>query len=445
MIEIYFGIGFLFLLVLIIGLLIYYRNKELKDLELIMEIYLTKKDKLWNNLWYRRWRELQVFAQLLLFAGVGVIAGVAISNMYADYFVVGDKNFSFSSVGILISTLSLFFTVYISMTNKKASKLDSNVKFIQGLINNNYTILNKINEKSTKNILNSIKVEFKDGVNFQQRVSKAVNENYKLDSDVKDRLRYKRDSIEQDSYENKELVVELNSIIKGGQKECLKWLMTYYYENKKDEFRKFSKMQKENRFKQIIKESKKDKELCKLSNEIFSVIENILESTPKNICYNDTYEVINNIYLKEYGDIGSFLRHSYRIVKYINKNIKDKVLRQELLGMLRAYYSEDILLVIFYNAIFTETGLGFGRELLYSDFFGDNEDVKNFDYPPHMRKDSLAFLTVDERSFETEIIKMIFIEEPSEKKIKRNMSKFDIEINIKNNVRNKFDSFYQSK
>lgn len=443
MFIIYFVFGILILLVVIVALIISQRDKKLVDLliEKIIEKSEEKKDNFGSKLWDR----FKFFIGLLQFTIIGIVIGLAISNMFAEYIVVGKNTVSVSVVGIFIAAISLFFTIYISMDNKKSSKLDSNVKFIQGLINNNYMILNKIDKESTRNILNDLKDEFKNQGNFQFRVSKVVSEKHEFKVGVKKKIKSKRLKNNSNKYEIAEFNDEITSIVKSGQKDYLRWLVTYYYVMDQDEYRKFTKNQKDKRFKHIINQSLTDSDLSALVGEVFAIIKDEIRVTPKSVCYNETYEIINNIYLKEYGNIGSFLRHSYRIVKYINRNINEKVLKQELLGMLRSYYSEDILLIIFYNAIFTETGLGFGRELLYSDFFGDKEDVENFDYPPHMRKASLAFLSIDEKSVETEIIKTIFIRGSSEKKIKKNMSKFEIEKNIKDNVQIKFDSFFKSK
>lgn len=93
------------------------------------------------------------------------------------------------------------------------------------------------------------------------------------------------------------------------------------------------------------------------------------------IQYYEVYRVCNNILESEYEEIGHFFRTVHRTLKTINSYYeRDSSEYREHIGMLRAQIPNQVALLMFYNAVYSEKGRGMARELLASNFFGDRDD-----------------------------------------------------------------------
>ena len=93
----------------------------------------------------------------------------------------------------------------------------------------------------------------------------------------------------------------------------------------------------------------------------------------KGITYDESVEIINNIYRIQYYKLGHLFKHFHRIIRLILKGIisNDKKIQKELLGILRAQFPEEMLILIYYNASYTYRG---------TKFFGDESDFnRNID------------------------------------------------------------------
>ncbi|MFJ8457316.1 putative phage abortive infection protein [Bacillus paramycoides] len=91
--------------------------------------------------------------------------------------------------------------------------------------------------------------------------------------------------------------------------------------------------------------------------------------------YYEVYRVCNNILEANYKEIGHFFRTVHRTLKTINSYYKrDSLEYREHIGMLRAQIPNQVALLMFYNAAYSEKGRGMARELLASNFFGDSDD-----------------------------------------------------------------------
>lgn len=98
----------------------------------------------------------------------------------------------------------------------------------------------------------------------------------------------------------------------------------------------------------------------------------------KKISYDESFEIINNIYRIYYPSMGHYFKQFHRIVKLINKkNRFNKSLKKSLRGILRSQFTENELLLIYYNATYTARGMGLGYILKGSCFFGDTLDFQN--------------------------------------------------------------------
>lgn len=77
-----------------------------------------------------------------------------------------------------------------------------------------------------------------------------------------------------------------------------------------------------------------------------------------------------------YDYLGNYFRLVHRIFKFLNTNIEGDIDRKlEYIGILRALFSEKELLVIFYNAFYTDKGQGMRDQLKNTNFFGKKEDL----------------------------------------------------------------------
>lgn len=135
-------------------------------------------------------------------------------------------------------------------------------------------------------------------------------------------------------------------------------------------------------------------------------IQDILKKDVSTLSYSELKPLIEKQFDENYKHLGHFFRNSYRVVKTINNFSEgDAEFKKTFLGILRSYYSENVLVAIYYNSVFTDKGLGYANELALSDFFGDELDLSK-DTPIHFRKESLYF---DQKDLRT--IKKIFTSE----------------------------------
>lgn len=113
------------------------------------------------------------------------------------------------------------------------------------------------------------------------------------------------------------------------------------------------------------------------------------------IQYHEVYRVCNNILEAHYEEIGHFFRTIHRTLKTINAYYEKNSLEyREHIGMLRAQIPNQVALVMFYNAVYSEKGRGMARELLASNFFGDSDDF-HFNQDDHQLLRSEHFLNND--------------------------------------------------
>ncbi|QBP90258.1 hypothetical protein E1A90_01710 (plasmid) [Bacillus mycoides] len=124
--------------------------------------------------------------------------------------------------------------------------------------------------------------------------------------------------------------------------------------------------------------------------------------------YQEMRIACNTIFNKYYHELGHFFRNTHRIIKVINDRFdyNDKK-KSEFIGILRAQLSEEILLTLFYNAVYSNRGIGLARELIGNNFFGNEKDFpyyvnnndpkanRNYQEPQHFRKSSAILPSMD--------------------------------------------------
>lgn len=191
----------------------------------------------------------------------------------------------------------------------------------------------------------------------------------------------------------------------------------------------------EDNIKKTIENAGKDQNdaIIKLISEcpdIFSKLDNIYKTTSEihEFKYNDVFRIINSIFEKSYTETGHFFRHTHRIIKMINEIKNDKV-KKNFLGILRAQYSENIILAIYFNSVFTEKGIGLGFQLINSDFFVDKNDIDSDNLNIHANFKNLYF-----KDKHKQIIKSFFV-----KKDQNNINKLELK-EFKSSLEKTFNS-----
>lgn len=96
-----------------------------------------------------------------------------------------------------------------------------------------------------------------------------------------------------------------------------------------------------------------------------------------------------------YSEIGAYFRIFHRIIKYINDKVTDEEIKKDYLGFLRATINEKEMLVIFYNAAYTERGKGLLQEIRKTTFFGEHQDLLEDRTVQHFNSDSLIWKSED--------------------------------------------------
>lgn len=96
-----------------------------------------------------------------------------------------------------------------------------------------------------------------------------------------------------------------------------------------------------------------------------------------------------------YSEIGSYFRIFHRIIKYINEKVPNKESKKDYFGFLRATLNEKEMLVIFYNAVYTERGSGLLKEISKTTFFGESHELLEDGTVQHFNSSSLLWKSDD--------------------------------------------------
>ena len=143
--------------------------------------------------------------------------------------------------------------------------------------------------------------------------------------------------------------------------------------------------------------------------DVYSYVENEFYSEESKLDFEDLFKIMNEAFITYYDEYGAFFRHCHRIIKYILENISDQNIAQNLLGMLRANLSEEMLLLLFYNSCFTNAGLGLGIKLQKLNFFADKNDL--VDKTMHFNSSRTLIPKNGTKSVEYDIIQNFFIKD----------------------------------
>ena len=104
-------------------------------------------------------------------------------------------------------------------------------------------------------------------------------------------------------------------------------------------------------------------------------------------------EIVEKVLKDYYEDIGNYFRIFHRIIKFVNENVQDDKIKKDYIGFLRAMINEKEMLVIFYNAVYSDRGEGLHDQLKLTNFYGDTKDLPDEDEQnaQHFDKGSLLW------------------------------------------------------
>lgn len=132
-------------------------------------------------------------------------------------------------------------------------------------------------------------------------------------------------------------------------------------------------------------------------NEFYKLYINMIEQIDSKIDENYKRMIIEMSLQDYYGEIGNYFRIFHRIIKLIDENISDLDSKANYIGFLRAMINEKEMIVIFYNAFYSQRGQGLGDYLRFTNFFGDIDDlpIEEGKQPQHFSKNILLWRNDD--------------------------------------------------
>jgi len=288
-----------------------------------------------------------------------------------------------TSITMLIALASFFTTFMFSRNNTDFTRETQSSNFVMTLIANNYKILEGKQEKIDALVSYLQKQFLKNGYYFNELTSEFIRY-IKANGGILELIRLTSDKIDNTDYKR-----QFKKALEFDEGQVSRILMTFlaHSERYEDFYKKLDDTEKKKAFSGKTVELMKDEGLFEeITKFMFAYYKGTMD---KKLDYDVISKVCNTAFDIHYQEIGHFFRNSYRIVKFINEQYKDDIQsKKKFLGILRSQYSENTILAIFYNSAFTDKGLGYGKELVKSDFFGTKDDLDGHQ-PIHFRQSNL--------------------------------------------------------
>lgn len=303
----------------------------------------------------------------------------------------------------IIAAASLFTTIFFTNKTAKFNLSSHRTNLLVTLIKNNYSIVENLqkNEKSDTNVtslLGRINTTFNKN---EMQLEKATEAFYSDISRISPALLAEGvQSLETDFTCRNEKDVKVLSNVFQKKDAAQKLLITYY---KQSQVAFFDGLPEKTKVKDIKESVYTTFKTTDVFQDIVSLINENSYYLNNSYSYDEVFDKMNVIYNDSYVVFGHFFRNTHRVVKLINEFYQDSPKEQkQFLGILRSQFSEDILLILYYNCVYTKKGLGLGRQLIKSDFFGDFSDLESGNY--HFREEKLVFGKIDKA-----ILQRIFV------------------------------------
>ncbi|GED63298.1 putative phage abortive infection protein [Lysinibacillus fusiformis] len=362
---------------------------------IVLLIYLYKK-KIW----------------VLLTSLASFLIGVLIC-----WFFIADFNFStdyeyYRTVvplgALIVTTASLILTANTTKKNSEITRDTRAETTFMNMIKLNNDILKEVDEKLFSEVLNDIKEEFFKYTFMLNRGAKFINEYFDEHGEI---LIRELESIDISKYDNGNLNQiagfrkQYIDIIKKRPRREVHKLWFTLNESIEDYKVELSPKNKENVFKDPFTKILMEHTSFYSEMEYKYKFDKRVLSAP--VSYKEMVISCNSVFNKYYGELGHLFRNTHRIIKILNTEPLDDIKYSQFIGILRAQMSEEVLLILYYNATYTDRGIGLGRELLGSGFFGNEEDfpfyvnkndyraLKNYKEPQHFRLNRLILPSMD--------------------------------------------------
>lgn len=330
-----------------------------------------------------------------------------VGSIYFVFVTLIDKKIEYKPLitilTVIVALISFLTSVYLSNRNTENTLENQKTIFIMNLIKNNYDLL-KEREEKIDTLIDSLNLLYTEKTFFFDELALKFHASLKSNSLFVSEI---------DNFVIKGLTVNQIKVLTDFRKVFAddkidfssKILLAHLERNLNVGNHFFSSLDESIRKKKSVPEY----DFLVKHFEIDKFIKSFCEQAETRLIFDKSistlsFEMIKpgmeKIFDDNYKELGHFFRNSYRIVKFINQNSKnDLEFKKTYLGLLRSYYSENVLLAIYYNSVFTRKGLGYAKELVSSDFFGDVYDLYH-DNPNHIRKDKLYFGDKDLRTIE---------------------------------------------
>lgn len=330
-----------------------------------------------------------------------------VSSVYFIFATFIDKKIEYKPLitilTVVVALISFLTSVYISNKNTDNTLENQKTIFIMNLIKNNYDLL-KERENKIDTLIESLTLSYTKKTFFFGELESKFQAFLKSNSvfitqidiigakdlsanDIRTLIDFRKvfedDKID---FSSKILLAHLEQNLSIGN---------YFYSSLDESIKK---KRASNQYNFLVEHFKIDEFINTFCQQ--EETRNIFDKSISNLTFEAIKPGMEQVFDDNYKELGHFFRNSYRIVKYINQNSKNDLdFKKTYLGLLRSYYSENVLLAIYYNSVFTRKGLGYAKELVRSDFFGDKDDLYD-DNPNHIRKDKLYFGDKDLRTIE---------------------------------------------
>lgn len=330
------------------------------------------------------------------------------SSIY--FFYLLDNNIPVSVLkGIsspLISIIGLVITSSIAYITIVFNKNKAEIDLVMSMIKFQNELIDEKTEESVKSLLLRLHEDLHDSNIMFIRILNLIKNYIKENTTFKD-------------LKDREIELQLLQLIANNKIEFkTKWKINY--NNISDKYKN-----------KISGKSITVREDFKIlvENDIYEKFyNNEIIINENNLNYEEVAPIINDAFELHYPELGHFFKHFHRIIRLLIQGHfkKNEKLRKEITGILRAQFSEDFLLILYYNAVYTYRGYGLGNILQGLSFFGDTSDFTTNPQidQQHISNKSLIFGNKDKS-----IMKSIF----SEKTIvpvnnKQNLSDFIREV-----------------
>lgn len=363
---------------------------------LILLIYMYKK-KLW----------------ILITAVTSLLVGILTFWFFiAKFNFVNDHDYYKTLVplgALVVTTASLILTANTTKKNSEVTRDTRAETTFMNMIKLNNDIIKEVDSELFSKVLYEIKEEFYKYTFMVNRGSRFINEYF---NEHGDELIKELEAIDISKYSNSGNLVTIEGykqeyidIIKKRPRRKIHKLWFTINESMGDYKVELSPKNKANVYKDSFTKILMDHtDFYSKMKHRYKYDKRVL-SAP--ISYKEMVIACDNVFNKHYGEFGHLFRNTHRIIKILNMEPIDDIKYSQFIGILRAQMSEEILLILYYNATYTDRGIGLGREFLGSGFFGNKEDfpsyvnkndskaLKNFKEPQHFRLNSLIAPSMD--------------------------------------------------